>query len=53
MNDVSADHRNKDISIIFSFFLGRSNVYAISEEIYGGLKHCKETANIHKKNKEP
>jgi len=35
---VSVDHRETDISIILSFFLDRSNFYAISEEILGDFK---------------
>jgi len=38
MKDLSADHRNNDISIIFSFFLDLSNFYAILRRNVGGFK---------------
>jgi len=38
MKIVSADHRNNDISIIFSSFFDFSNFYAIFRRNAGGFK---------------
>ena len=51
MKDLSADHRNNDISIIFSSFFDFSNFYAIFRRNAGGFKTLQETENTQKTKK--